>query len=43
MNKEITYLNNGIIEIIDKFGNVERRVNEDNIEEILAKENKVEH
>lgn len=43
MNKEITYLNNGIVEIVDEFGNVKRRVNEDNIEEILDKENKVEH
>lgn len=43
MNKEITYLKNGTVEIVDESGNVKRRVNEDNIEEILAKENKVEH
>ncbi|MBO5096003.1 MAG: hypothetical protein J6B98_03935 [Bacilli bacterium] len=43
MNKSVEYLDDGLVQIEDEFGNVNKRLNEDNIEEILAIENKLEH
>lgn len=42
MNKEIIYLDECTVGVSDENGNIKKRVNDNNIEEILAEENKIE-
>ena len=42
MNKEMIYLDSSTIGVSDENGKITKRIYEDNIEDILAQENKVE-
>lgn len=42
MNKEIIYLDSSTVGVSDEKGKITKRIYEDNIEEVLAQENKVE-
>lgn len=43
MNKEMVHLNDNIVGIYDEYGNLTKRVYEDNIKQILENENKLEN